>query len=309
VDLSTGQDLKRTRRCSMDKKSVPKSSGHPPTRADCRSAFELGTQSLKFHALHRGAIYTEKYPYALGHEVYSSGAIAASTIQQVVDTVRKCASRPCVAVATGAVRDAENRADLFNRLEEHLELGAHLLSSWEEASLLAVGYLATARPLPALVADLGGGSLEIIFLSKTRNLLWDSLPLGAIRLHYSPGKDLTARTEHLEHEFRKASLVRADEIYLTGGTAKAIVTVLRKQTVERQELEALELLVRRNGPPSILKPQRAAVFHSGLLVALKLLEYVRAERLHYLSVSVGRTFLGCATRQIDAPRVTQMTIS
>jgi exopolyphosphatase/guanosine-5'-triphosphate,3'-diphosphate pyrophosphatase len=92
-------------------------------------------------------------------------------------------NRPRVlAVATEAVRIAENRDGLLGALRRREGVEVHVLSGREEGRL---GALAALHSLPVrngLVMDLGGGSLQLTRVVRRRIGPGASLPLGAIRL-------------------------------------------------------------------------------------------------------------------------------
>jgi exopolyphosphatase/pppGpp-phosphohydrolase len=253
---------------------------------------EFGAHSLKFHRLEDGYIRTVKYPYGLGHEVYGTGSISKATVGAIVNVLRTSDFQPAIAIATSAVREAQNATLLTRRLKNEFNLRVFILSCYEEASLLARGYLARSRKLPSMIADIGGGGVQIVYLTRSRNTVWDSLPLGAIHL-YQRWKmaGLTAMSEWIDYVLEKATIVTAGEINATGGTAKAIAKTLGRTTLGYGEVAELEARVRREGPPLALKPERARVFFPGLILVRKLLEFVRANSLNYLSVSVGRQVL------------------
>lgn len=92
-------------------------------------------------------------------------------------------NRPRVlAVATEAVRIAENRDGLLGALRRREGVEVHVLSGRDEGRL---GALAALNSLPVrngLVMDLGGGSLQLTRIVRRRIGPGASLPLGAIRL-------------------------------------------------------------------------------------------------------------------------------
>ena len=256
------------------------------------SVVEIGANSLKFHGVQSGYIHTVKYPYDLGHEVYATGNMSRRTVRKVVDIVRGHGV-PEVAIATSAVRDAENSGILVRRLREEFDLELHVLSCFEESSLLAKAYMERSKRLPAMAADIGSGSVEVVFVSRTKNLLWDSLPVGVIRLYHKWKADgLSGVNDWIDGHLLKASIVMADEVFATGGIVKTMARTLRKTTLSYTDVAELERRVWRDGPPSGLKAQRARVFFPGILLIRKLLEFLRAERLHYFDMSVGRRLLG-----------------
>ena len=264
---------------------------------------EFGSHSLKLHYQSQtsGVFRKARFPWNLGHEVFTDGRISPDTAQKAVQTIqdlrdRGIHPRNLMAIATGALRDAENRDEFLKVVQDRLGLEVRVISGREEASLLALGYLKYSSKLPAMIADIGGGTLEIVYLGKDETILRDSLPLGAIRLHHLGSDGVGAWNEDLvrdwiERNFDEASVMTADEVHATGGTVKAIAKTLEKTSFSKSDLEEVEAKLRKEGPPSILKHDRAEVFLPGLLVMRKLLDHARAAKLTYIKVSVGRIFL------------------
>lgn len=91
---------------------------------------------------------------------------------------------PVRAVATSAVREAENRADFLRRARDEAGVEVEVISGFEEARLIHLGVL---QALPVfdrrvLVMDIGGGSTELVVGEQGESLVARSLKLGAIRL-------------------------------------------------------------------------------------------------------------------------------
>lgn len=84
--------------------------------------------------------------------------------------------------ATSASRDATNRDDFFDPVEQVLGLRPELLSGEEEASLSFTGATAgLTEPEPYLVFDVGGGSTEFIAgVDRPEELV--SVDIGCVRL-------------------------------------------------------------------------------------------------------------------------------
>ena len=86
-----------------------------------------------------------------------------------------------VAVATSAVRDASNRERLLAPLREREGIEVQVLSARHEARL---GVAAALESLPmrnAVVADLGGSSVQLSRVRRRRVVSTASVPLGAVR--------------------------------------------------------------------------------------------------------------------------------
>ncbi len=88
------------------------------------------------------------------------------------------------AVATSALREAENRDVFLTRAKKEIGLKIDVVSGNEEARLIYLGIL---QGLPVfdkriLMIDIGGGSTELLVGEKGEILFSTSLKLGAIRL-------------------------------------------------------------------------------------------------------------------------------
>jgi exopolyphosphatase/guanosine-5'-triphosphate,3'-diphosphate pyrophosphatase len=91
---------------------------------------------------------------------------------------------PIIAVATSAVREAENRAELISRARTEAGVHIEVISGLEEARLIHLGVL-QAVPVydrRLLLCDIGGGSTELLVGFRGEVLAARSLKLGAIRL-------------------------------------------------------------------------------------------------------------------------------
>lgn len=89
-----------------------------------------------------------------------------------------------VAVATSAVREAEDRDVFLRRARDEAGIDVEVISGVEEARLIHLGALG-AVPMADrrhLVVDIGGGSTELVIGQGTRPLLTRSVKLGHVRL-------------------------------------------------------------------------------------------------------------------------------
>ncbi len=92
-------------------------------------------------------------------------------------------ARRTLAVATSALRDAENGEAFLGEVEWSYGFATRLLSGEEEAALTLEG-VATGRPLAAgtLVIDVGGGSTELVLGGPNGVRAALSLDIGSVRL-------------------------------------------------------------------------------------------------------------------------------
>jgi exopolyphosphatase/guanosine-5'-triphosphate,3'-diphosphate pyrophosphatase len=86
------------------------------------------------------------------------------------------------AVATAAARDAQNGAEFVARAEAAWGAPVRVLSGEEEARLAAQGVIAGVPDAEGLVADLGGGSLDMVTVRNGATGNAFTLPYGPLRL-------------------------------------------------------------------------------------------------------------------------------
>ncbi|HEX2578038.1 MAG TPA: Ppx/GppA phosphatase family protein, partial [Aquihabitans sp.] len=99
---------------------------------------------------------------------------------------------PLRAVATSAVREAENRDLLLRRAHEEAGVDIEVVSGVEEARLIHLGVLQGLEVFHRrlLLCDIGGGSTELLLGEEGEALASVSLKLGAVRLtnRFFPGE-------------------------------------------------------------------------------------------------------------------------
>jgi len=132
----------------------------------------------------------EKEVVRLGSGSGDMKRLAPDAIERGLETLRRfqqvAASRGAhvYAVATSAVREAENRNEFVRRAKDEAGVHVAVISGAEEARLIRLGAL---QAVPAyeqrhLIIDIGGGSTEFIIGEGDEVLGARSLKLGAIRL-------------------------------------------------------------------------------------------------------------------------------
>ncbi len=132
------------------------------------------------------------------------------------------------AVATSAIRDAENGAPFLERAREALGHQIRILSAEEEAFVGYVAAVNSSTLRDGAVLDLGGGSLQLSRVEDRRPAEAGSWPLGAVRMteRFLPDgvatKDgMKAVRRHAQKRLAKVDwLPAADRIVALGGAAR-----------------------------------------------------------------------------------------
>jgi exopolyphosphatase/guanosine-5'-triphosphate,3'-diphosphate pyrophosphatase len=125
----------------------------------------------------------------LGRGVDLSGRLSAEAIEdacaaigEYVATLRELGAESVDAIATSAVRDAENGSAFVAELRERFALSARVLDGEEEARLTYLGATSEQAPTePTLVVDIGGGSTELIVGTGAEISFHTSLQAGVVR--------------------------------------------------------------------------------------------------------------------------------
>jgi exopolyphosphatase / guanosine-5'-triphosphate,3'-diphosphate pyrophosphatase len=125
----------------------------------------------------------------LGRGVDLSGHLSSEAIEDVctaigdyVGILQELGAETVDAIATSAVRDADNGGAFIAELRERFALSARILDGEEEAHLTYLGATSEAPPSePTLVIDIGGGSTELIVSSGDDISFHDSLQIGVVR--------------------------------------------------------------------------------------------------------------------------------
>ena len=107
---------------------------------------------------------------------------ACAAIAPYMATLEEMGAEAIDAIATSAVRDAENGSAFVAELRERFALSARILDGEEEARLTYLGATSETWPrVPTLVIDIGGGSTEMIVGEGTEIEWHTSLQAGVVR--------------------------------------------------------------------------------------------------------------------------------
>jgi len=173
-----------------------------------------------------------------------------------------------LAVATSAVRDAENGEAFLGEVEWSYGFATRLLSGDEEAAmtLSGVGPLAPGT----LVVDVGGGSTELI-TDRFRT----SLDLGCVRLTERHGTDLDATAA----EVRSAlPALRAERAVNVDGTTAELAALTGGRTVTLAAIDdALAWIVGSTDGERrarLIEPDRSDVLAAGVVVVRETLRHL-----------------------------------
>ena len=209
---------------------------------------DVGSNSLRLVVFERlGAtlvpLLNEKVMCALGRGIAATGRLnregvelAYANLQRFVALGRALGVDHLAIIATAAVRDASDGQAFAAEAERRCGVPVRIIGGGEEARLSAAGVLAGIRGADGVVADLGGGSVEVVRVAagvgEPHIGAAVSLPLGPLRLAEF-GDNRKAMLDAIEHAIAGAPVLRearGRSLYLVGGAWRAIARLHMEQT-------------------------------------------------------------------------------
>ncbi|HEU4958014.1 MAG TPA: Ppx/GppA family phosphatase [Sphingomicrobium sp.] len=195
---------------------------------------DIGSNSVRFVA-YGGAervpsvLFNEKVTAALGRSVAKNGKLDEQAMDLTLRALarfrqlgKEMGLKRLHTVATAAVRDASNGKAFLKQIAD-LGLKPRLISGDEEAELAGLGVISAIPQAKGIVADLGGGSLELIGVARGGVGNAATLPLGVLRLGSAPEKGDIAHI--IRHGIKSGHLkdaARGNSLYLVGGSFRAL---------------------------------------------------------------------------------------
>ena len=207
---------------------------------------DLGSNSVRlvvFEGTSRNPlpIFNERAVLRLGRGLETTGRLneegvtaALTVMHRYAAIARAMNANPMEVLATAAVRDASNGQAFVAGLRERMPgVPIRILSGEEEAALSAAGVLCGIPQANGILADIGGGSLEVVRLSGGHAGQAQTLPLGVIRLADRAGGDLVRARALAESDLKGVPWLfqyPGRDLYLVGGAWRALARIHMAQT-------------------------------------------------------------------------------
>lgn len=132
-----------------------------------------------------------RIPVRLGLDVFSEGKISDQKIEYLVKTMKAFkllidVYQPVsyMAAATSAMREASNREEVLQLVQQESGLKIELIDGIQEANIISSfsNVMVNRNFTKSLFVDVGGGSTEISLLEGTRFITSNSFKIGTLRL-------------------------------------------------------------------------------------------------------------------------------
>ena len=234
-----------------------------------------------------------RVPLRLGEDVFSKGKISDKKLKKLQITLKAFKILMQMhevymfkAVATSAMREAENSTKIIEDIFKKLNIKIDLISGKKEALMIANVFLNSMENLANnyLYVDVGGGSTELNLISKNKIIDTKSFKIGTVRTLNNITKDISW------HNFKNwiennSKLYKNIVVIGSGGNASKILKISKKninEVISINELEEINSLVKSMSfEDRIFKLQlnadRADVIIPAINIYLKSLKYSKSK--------------------------------
>lgn len=229
---------------------------------------DLGTNSVRFDVHEvldsgmRRRLYRDKVMVRLGEKVFQTSQLQKEAMDRTIEALaafqkksKELGVDKTLAVATSAVRDANNREAFLKRAKVETELHIEVISGIEEATLILEGIRANDAMATDSFGfiDIGGGSTEIGISNSEETLFLESYPLGSARLEQmffskkTSLKNVLKMRDYIQKELQKLKgkkdFPSLEFAIGSSGTIKALAKIMRKESggrkISRKRLRTL----------------------------------------------------------------------
>ncbi len=285
------------------------------------AVIDIGSNSIRllvYESVARSPtpLFNEKVLSGLGRKVSTTGRLGDKAMERALEALRRFRAlerqmgvQHSFAVATEAVRRAQNGRDFIQRAEAACGCSIRIIDGREEAQFAADGVAAGFVAPDGIAGDLGGGSLELIDLTGVDVHAETSVPLGSLNLIDLSGRDFTKAAAFIDGQLQGISWLergRGRPFYAIGGTWRAVarlhilesdypLSIVHHYTMTPKQVDALaEAVISR--PQSLknlnkLSGARLEMLPHGILVLRRLARLIRPSEIVFSAFGVREGLL------------------
>ncbi len=172
------------------KSSLPLFARTPHTKHQPVGVIDIGSHSIRMVIYRRYGryplpLFNERVTVKLGEGLDKNETLTPEKIELGLSTLRRFSHimkaislERTFVIATAAVRRAKNATDFTEPAKDILGAPVTVLSAQDEARMVTLGLTANLQNISGLVADLGGGSLELVLVKNGKVQESTSLNMG-----------------------------------------------------------------------------------------------------------------------------------
>jgi exopolyphosphatase/guanosine-5'-triphosphate,3'-diphosphate pyrophosphatase len=283
---------------------------------------DIGSNSIRlvvYDQLKRSPvpIYNEKVMCALGKGLATSGMLnpegvklARQTLKRLIAMGKNMEITSLHIMATAAMRDAKDGTDFARSLEKMYGIEIDIISGDKEARLGAFGVASSIHRPEGITGDLGGGSMELVWMEAGKIKHQDSVLLGSLRMLDECKGDRNKLRKLVDKRFGDITWFddhKADTFYAIGGSFRALakmhmtangypVRILHEYTVDAKNLLKFARDIAAFPDDKIEKfpgvaAKRAPALPGAALVLEKIIETAGAKRIIFSASGIREGYL------------------
>ena len=286
---------------------------------DRLAVIDVGSNSVRlvvFDGAHRSPHYffNEKVLCGLGQGLTHTGMLNPEGRLRAIAALRRfCAVlehinlKAVVAVATEAVRRADDGAAFCAEVKSELGIDLQVITGEQEARLSAQGVLLGRPQTTGLVCDIGGSSMELAQITAGQIGLVRSSKLGPLSV-MDYAQDIKTRHDYIQSAFgclAKGFEVAPHKLYLVGGSWRVVAQLLMQcynyplhivheyEASRTQILESLDWLdmQSKDNTQSVIPERRRVLLPAAIMVLREMLEHIHPKRILFSSYGLREGLL------------------
>lgn len=244
-----------------------------------------------------------RVPIRLGEDVFTNGFIGETKQSRFIEALtgfsfllKAYGVQTFRACATSAMREAQNRVEVAERIQKETGIKIDIISGDEEAFLIQSGGVAELMHdnRTYLYVDVGGGSTEIILYSNNQKITAKSFPLGTVRM-------ISKATSPLTEAEMKSWLANTVKKYAnpviigSGGNINKFQKLIENKEGKPMKMKKLKDIREQLNHMSMderlsdvsLSPHRADVIVPALDIFISIMKTVKAKELIVPKIGLG----------------------
>ncbi len=277
------------------------------------AAIDLGSNAIRLlisdvtegpqGAVDFGKAALVRVPLRLGFDVFETGSISEEKIQKLLKTVQSYKLlldvyevKHLKACATSAMRDAENAAEVIQRIKAETGIAIEVISGQDEAAFIYENHVAENMNSKNdyLYIDVGGGSTELTLFSGGKLVTKSSFNIGTIRLLKN---QVHEKEWEIVKDFIKSNMGSAKDLVAmgSGGNINKVFSLSKRKEGKSLTFDLLKdyysefsrLSVAQRMQLYRLREDRADVIVPALLIYINVMRWAGVQEIYVPKIGLA----------------------
>lgn len=244
-----------------------------------------------------------RVPLRLGDDVFQNSSISDQKVNDLVNTIvgfkyliRSYKPLDYMACATSAMREAKNKKSIIDRIRREAQIKVEVINGNQEADIIYSTHIADNMNKNGnhLYVDVGGGSTEISFISKSNEIESNSFDIGTVRILQnhdlkSEWNDMRKWLKTTSTKFKRLQGIGS------GGNINKIFKMLRKKENKPVTYKNIKTVYEEISSYSIedrikmlgIRPDRADVIIPAMNIYLSVMKWAGIKKIYVPQIGLS----------------------